>query len=267
MSFNHGSHYDTIGKGYNSTRQADPYLTGRLLYFLGDGQGKRFLDIGCGTGNYTIALAGSGLDFTGVEPADKMLAVAQRRNPQINWLKGTAANIPANDNTFDGAIATLTIHHWPNLAQSMNEIHRVITPGGKIVFFTATPRQMEGYWLNYYFRQMLQSAIIQMPAFELMENALTNAGFKLTNTEKYFVKNDLRDHFLYSGKCRPEIYFDENIRSGISSFAALANENDVRQGLQKLRSDLESGEFETIRQKFENEQGDYLFIVAEKERW
>ena len=61
--------YDAIGTGYNSTRQADPYLTSRLLYFLKPQPGKLYLDIGCGTGNYTIALSNQGLNFTGVEPS------------------------------------------------------------------------------------------------------------------------------------------------------------------------------------------------------
>lgn len=256
--------YDTIGKGYNSTRQADPYLTNQLLYFLEPQPGKLYLDIGCGTGNYTIALSNRGLNFTGVEPSEKMLNEARKRNEKINWLQGAAEQIPATGNAFDAVIATLTIHHWTDLNQSLKEIYRVTKENGTIVFFTATPEQMQGYWLNYYFPGMLASSIIQMPSFDSIKNALTDEGFVITTTEKYFIKDDLQDRFLYTGKNKPELYFNEDIRNGISSFAALANADEIKDGLKKLNADLESGKFQEIKKRYDNEMGDYMFIVAKK---
>ena len=256
--------YNTIGTGYNFTRQADPYLTNRLLHFLRPGPNKRFLDIGCGTGNYTIALASHGPDFTGVEPSEEMLKQAHEKNQKINWLLGTAEQIPAHECSFDSVIATLTIHHWTNLDKAFNEIYRVTKASASIVLFTATPMQMQGYWLNHYFPAMLRSSISQMPGFDVVKNAMTNAGFKITTTEKYFVQDDLQDHFLYCGKYHPELYFDESVRKGIFSFSALANVEEVKNGLAKLKADLDSGQFVEIKTRYENELGDYLFLVGEK---
>jgi hypothetical protein len=45
-----------------------------------------------------------------------------------------------------------------------------------------------------------------------------DAGFKNIIQETFFVTNDLQYLFLQSGKYRPEIYFDKNVRDGISSF-------------------------------------------------
>ncbi|MEL6846516.1 MAG: class I SAM-dependent methyltransferase, partial [Bacteroidota bacterium] len=70
--------YDRIGQGYNDTRQADPYLLSRMQTLLHCPVGEQVLDIGCGTGNYTIALAESGLSMIGVEPSEQMLATASR---------------------------------------------------------------------------------------------------------------------------------------------------------------------------------------------
>ena len=78
--------YDEIGTGYNSTRQADPYLTGRLFSLLQPQSDKLYLDIGCGTGNYTCVLADKGLNFIGVEPSEKMLSEAKSKNQKINGL-------------------------------------------------------------------------------------------------------------------------------------------------------------------------------------
>jgi len=256
--------YNSIGVNYNTTRHADPYLTERFLHFLQAGPGKSFLDIGCGTGNYTIALAQNGVDITGVDPSDEMLNVARSRNLVIKWLKGYAEEIPAADGTYDGVMAMLTIHHWKSIPTAMQEIYRVIKPRGVIVLFTAMPPQMKCYWLNHYFPQMTQSSYAQMPGFYDMASALAKAGFNLDTAEKYFVKPDLQDNFLYAGKYKPEIYFDEEIRKGISSFAALSDTAEVEQGLAKLKADIESGEFENIRDESENRMGDYSFIVANK---
>jgi len=256
--------YNTIGTGYNATRQADPFIAGKLYELLSPKPGGLFLDVGCGTGNYTIALAEKWLDFTGVEPSKKMLETAAVRSLKINWLLGHAEHIPTDGNLFDGAIATLTIHHWKNLVNAFNEISRVLTDNGRIVFFTATPVQMEGYWLNRYFPKMMNYSMAQMPSLEHIKLALEFSGFGITDTEKYFIRDDLKDCFLYVGKNRPYLYFEEEIRNGISSFSALSNAPEVEQGLNSLREDLESEMFNEIQSKYNNDKGDYLYIVAGK---
>lgn len=256
--------YDKIGKGYNSTRRADPYLTEKIFFLLRPESNGLYLDIGCGTGNYTTALADKGLNFVGVEPSEKMLNVARVRKQNVNWLKGTAEQIPADDKVFDGIVATLTIHHWTDLKKAFIEISRVLSDNGRIVLFTSTPDQMKGYWLNYYFPKMLHHSIIQMPSLNNMGEAIEKAGLKISGIEKYSIKDDLQDCFLYVGKNRPECYFDEQIRQGISSFSSLANIEEVNQGLNKLRNDIDNKSFENIKMSYENDSGDYLFIIIEK---
>jgi ubiquinone/menaquinone biosynthesis C-methylase UbiE len=256
--------YDTIGVDYNATRKADPFIAHRLLHFLEPKPGKVFLDIGCGTGNYTIALANEGLTIVGIEPSVEMLAKARLQDDQVRWMQGTAELIPADEDSFDGVIATLTIHHWSDLSRSFKQISRVTKPGGRLIIFTATPEQMEGYWLNHYFPDMLRSSMGKMPSMERINEALATSGFKISSTEKYFVHADLQDNFLYSGKHNPSRYLGEKIRRGISSFAVMAGTKEVTSGLLALRRDIESGHFETIRNTFDDSQGDYIFIVAEK---
>jgi len=111
---------------------------------------------------------------------------------------------------------------------------------------------------------MLADSILQMPSFENVESAATKAGFLITGTEKYFIQDDLQDHFLYVGKNRPELYFDERVRAGISSFAALSNAAEVKQGLEQLRLDTEFNRFDDVKSKYDNDTGDYLFIILQK---
>jgi len=256
--------YNKIGSGYNTTRLADPFISQKLFEFLEPNPAGLYLDIGCGTGNYTIALNNMGLKIYGVDPSEKMLAIASAQNQNINWVLGSAENMPVEDNQFNGVVATLTIHHWHNLTKAFSEIQRVLKPKGKIVIYTSTPEQMKGYWLNYYFPNMLADSIMQMPPLKLIESALNLSGFKIAKTDNYFIDDDLQDAFLYVGKNKPELYFSEDIRKGISSFSALAHAAEVEQGLIDLAEDVKSDLFKSIRLSFNDKAGDYLFVIAEK---
>ncbi len=254
--------YDHIGQGYNRTRKADPYLTERLISLLKPESGKYYLDVGCGTGNYTHALYNRGVHLTGIDPSEKMLTEARKKNNSIEWKKGSVEDLPFHDAVFNGAIATLTLHHWQNMVNGFAEIKRVLIPRSNLVIFTSSPEQMETYWLNHYFPQMMKTSTAQMPSLKKISACLEQSGFSQITTEKYFVQNDLQDLFLQSGKYKPAMYFDPQIRSGISSFAALSNAEEVQKGLDLLARDIESGKIQQIIDQYENQAGDYLFIRA-----
>lgn len=64
--------YDAIGVGYNSARQADPYLLSQLKNLLSPEPAGHYLEIGCGSGNYSIELSKECGQFTGVDPSIHM---------------------------------------------------------------------------------------------------------------------------------------------------------------------------------------------------
>ncbi|MEM9820424.1 MAG: class I SAM-dependent methyltransferase [Bacteroidota bacterium] len=257
--------YDRIGSDYNYSRKADPYLSQRLLFHLQVESHGQYLDIGCGTGNYTIALAQAGISFIGVEPAQKMLDVARKKSSRIAWKQGKAEAIPLGDQVVEGAIASLTIHHWTDLQQGFRELYRVIKTQGQLVIFTASPVQMKGYWLCHYFPKMLAQSIEQMPEIKQVLAHLKAVGFKNIRQEKYLIRPSQIDLFLYAGKDRPALYLDPKVRAGISSFADLAHQEEVNRGLGQLTQDLASGYIETVQQQYKNTEGDYLYVIAERD--
>ncbi|MEO9966132.1 MAG: class I SAM-dependent methyltransferase [Reichenbachiella sp.] len=256
--------YDKIGVGYNNTRKADPYICQSLIYHLNGQQDQSFLDIGCGSGNYTSAFIKAGLNFIGMDPSEHMLRQAQRNCPEGIWKQGRAENTGFDEDFFDGIVGSLTIHHWQNLDDAFRELYRVMRPNGDLVLFTSTPDQMKGYWLNAYFPKMLSDSMIQMPRLELITQSLTNAGFKIDAIEKYFVTSELQDLFLYSGKQRPSLYLDPEVRHGISSFSDLANQKEVTAGIKQLAADIDNHEIQNVMSRYENDLGDYLFVKAQK---
>ncbi|MEZ4884950.1 MAG: class I SAM-dependent methyltransferase [Chitinophagales bacterium] len=257
--------YNKIGINYNKTRKADSHLMERLYGYLQPQKEGIYLDIGCGTGNYTIALhEKKGMQFIGIEPATKMLEIAQSKCDSIEWRYGTAEQTGLEDASVDGILATLTLHHWQDLEAAFAEMYRVLKPNGRMVIFTSTPQQMRGYWLNRYFPKMLEKSMQQMPDFEVVEKYLKQSSFQNIESEPYFVHTELKDLFLYAGKHEPHLYLHPNVRKGISSFAELANQAEVEKGLLDLEEDVHSGDWFAVKAGYENEEGDYLFVIAEK---
>jgi ubiquinone/menaquinone biosynthesis C-methylase UbiE len=104
--------------------------------------GESVLDVGCGTGSLLIEAArslGSGSRLHGVEPSSEMLVHAQHKAqqhiPEINFVQGSADQIPFPDATFDVVFCTLVLHHLPAAMQlaAVQEMSRVVRPGGRLV--------------------------------------------------------------------------------------------------------------------------------------
>ena len=256
--------YDNIGLNYNETRTADPYIAERLLKNLNPKANGLYLDIGCGTGNYTSTFQKKGFHFIGIDPSEKMLETAKLKNHHIDWKLGKVENIPLDSECIDGVIGSLTIHHWDDLEKGFTELFRVLKPNTNIVIFTSSPKQMKGYWLHHYFPKMLEDSIQQMPAFNIIKTTLANSGFSNLETELYNIKPNLKDLFLYCGKQNPKLYLNPTVRQGISSFSSLANKTEVEMGLKKLEIDIENNSIQTIMDAYNNELGDYLFIIGKK---
>jgi ubiquinone/menaquinone biosynthesis C-methylase UbiE len=256
--------YDEIGTGYDATRKADPYIASRIIHFLNVEYEGLYLDAACGTGNYTIAIASqTKAAFHGIDESEHMIAIARKKSQAIRWSVGDVSSLPYEDNIFSGAICILAIHHFKDFQRACDELFRAISRG-RLVIFTSDKKQMEGYWLNEYFPHMMKKSTAIMPGIEEVSLALEAAGFENIVTEKYFVRPDLEDWFLYCGKHEPRMYFNPVIRNGSSGFAAFSDEDEVERGLEKLSQDIESGRIEEVIETYRNEDGDYLFVASEK---
>jgi ubiquinone/menaquinone biosynthesis C-methylase UbiE len=254
--------YDIIGKSYNTTRRADPYIAEKIYQLLSPRSSGLYLEIGCGTANYLTALSQRGLQFIGVDPSEVMLQQARSKKAGAKFVQASAENLSFDNAYFDGATAILTMHHWQNIYEGLKELHRVLKPGTHLVCFSFTPQQLRGYWLHYYFPKMIERSMLSIPEWGRMEILFVSAGFKELITEPYFVREDLQDHFLYSHKFMPEKYLDQSVRDNISSFAAFSDSDEVSTGLINLEADITSGKIKQVIDQYQNDLGDYLFITA-----
>ena len=255
--------YDTIGVGYDATRRPDPRIAERILALLEPVVGGHYLDLGCGTGNYTHSLHALGLDVVGVDESTTMLEAARAKYPAIKWQQADVTDLPFSGQCFDGAICTQAIHHFPDLGAAFREMRRVLR-GGRLVMFTSTRVQMRSYWLNAYFPKAMRRAIDQLPSDEQLQGALDQAQLRVVAAEPWFVPNDPIDLFLYSGKHNPRIYLDERVRKGISTFANLAEADEIEIGLARLKHDITTGAVAQVMARYASNDGDYQFVVTQR---
>jgi SAM-dependent methyltransferase len=255
--------YDLIGVTYGETRHVDPFIAQALATYVGAKRGGLFLDLACGTGNYTCALEGVGGQWHGIDISDQMLAQAMAKSRSVTWQCADARAIPYSGGSFAGVICTLAIHHFPELDTPFSEVFRVLRTGS-FVLFTAFPEQMRNYWLCHYFPEMMARSIERMPSQAVVVCALRSAGFAVQDAVPFHVTNELQDLFLYSGKDRPEIYLNPNVRSNISSFATQCTSLELQNGLRMLRADIQSHRFRDVFHSYSGAAGEYAFVIAEK---
>ncbi|WP_433283332.1 class I SAM-dependent methyltransferase [Micromonospora sp. CA-244673] len=103
----------------------------------------RVLDLGCGTGRLTLALAAAGHRVTGVDPEPGSLAAARAKpgGDRVTWLPGTAAGLP--DAAYD--VAVLTSHVAQEIrddgawAATLHHLRRALVDGGRLAFDSRDP--------------------------------------------------------------------------------------------------------------------------------
>jgi ubiquinone/menaquinone biosynthesis C-methylase UbiE len=239
LHMTHTATYDRIGQTYDTTRKADRIIVDQIMNHLRVVSNGKYLDVGCGSGNYTGALATKNLNIEGFDISESMLQKARKKYPNVSFMQGNALHLPHSDATFDGAICTLATHHIDNNPQLFQEVFRVLNQG-YFVMFTATPEQMQSYWLHHYFPKMMKSSAEKMASFESIEYDMKQAGFQNIQSKPFFISNELQDWFLHAGKYRPEIYLDAAVRNGISSFHLSSCELELQQGLQELSKDIKN---------------------------
>lgn len=124
-------------------------------------QGERVLDVGCGTGDVTLAAArrtGPAGAVYGIDAATEMIEVARRKarrmGRNVKFQVEAVEALSFEDGSFDVVLSSLMMHHLPgDLKQrALNEIRRVLKPGGRLVIVdiqspSKPPRPWEPGWM------------------------------------------------------------------------------------------------------------------------
>jgi SAM-dependent methyltransferase len=242
--------YDKIGRTYSRTRQADPRIAAQIWVAL-DGAAS-VLNVGAGTGNY--------------EPADRwvvalepsMTMIRQRPSGAALAVQGVAGHLPFADRAFDAAMGTLTLHHWPDLGEGLDEVRRV---SGRQVFMLYDFGVAEGFWL-------IDEYFPSVRALPSEQHAPTVAAISeyldVRRVEPVLIPADCTDGFGCAFWNRPEAHLDPHVLAGMSWTSHVAPEV-LAEGVSRLREDLETGRWDErhgrLRSMTEADYG-YKLVIA-----
>ncbi|MGB5760299.1 MAG: class I SAM-dependent methyltransferase [Acidimicrobiales bacterium] len=124
------SGFSTDARRYDSARPAyHPELVQRFVDDFGAG---RVLEIAAGTGIFTGQLATHGIDIVAIEPVEAMRAALTNNVPSVEVRTGTAEHLPIENASVD-VVAVAQAFHWFDHLPALDEIHRVLQPGGHLV--------------------------------------------------------------------------------------------------------------------------------------
>ena len=120
------------------------------------GQAK-VLDVACGTGDVSIALKRQGLDVTGADISEQMLAIARTKAGDIEFIYGNAAGLPFDDGAFDCVTIAFGIRNFDMRARCITELRRVLKDGGilAIVEFSIPRNRLWRGLYTMYFKHVL----------------------------------------------------------------------------------------------------------------
>jgi ubiquinone/menaquinone biosynthesis C-methylase UbiE len=113
-----------------------------------------FLDLGSGTGRLTPGLADAfGGPVYGVEPSDRMreIAEATAAHPDVTYRPGSAEEIPLPEASVDGVLMFLSFHHFRDQLTALQEVRRVLRPGGVAFLRSQFADVMPDlFWYDYF---------------------------------------------------------------------------------------------------------------------
>ena len=233
--------YNAIGKNYKVNRTADHRIVESIDELLKLPIGSTITDVGAGTGNYSNAMANLGYKIKAIEPSEEMRRQAIP-NVNVDWYWGSAESIPIPDNSVNGVIVVLSIHHFSSVQTAAKEIRR-ICPNGPIVVFTFDPRQGEEPWFKKYFPEVYQKDFNSFPPINEVADVIAEEGQWEKTIQKFPLPHDLQDKNMYAGWNKPEIYLDHRFRQNVSGLA-LASGSVIQKGIEELRSDIETGKWD-----------------------
>lgn len=141
---NHHAHYPQFtgifGQLASLTMIAGRGADARLVTEMAEvGPDDHVVDIGCGPGTAARAAASTGAAVTGVDPSGPMLRTARIitriRPPRgaVRWVKAGAEKMALPDHVATVAWSLASVHHWPQLDEGLDEVGRILKPGGRLI--------------------------------------------------------------------------------------------------------------------------------------
>jgi ubiquinone/menaquinone biosynthesis C-methylase UbiE len=220
-----------IPGGYDRARDHGPEVTALWMDAIAshmEGQSvTRILDLGCGTGRFSEALAERfNADVIGLDPSLKMLEVARQkqRDGRVQYQQGRAEAIPLPSESVDLVFMSMSIHHFDDIAVAARECRRVLRSNGRVVIRTATREQINSYPYVRFIESSRPILEEVLPSVAKIRDAFRAAGLHVIASQ-IITQTIAPDWTVYA----------EKLAAGGDSVLAKLSPQDLEDGLAAVR--------------------------------
>jgi ubiquinone/menaquinone biosynthesis C-methylase UbiE len=177
-------HYD---KGRTLSEKNIAIWLNLIANLSGSSKGMRLLDLGCGTGRFSLPLASMlGLDVTGLDSSVDMLAKAKEKDSDfvVKWVLADASALPYPDGSFDIVFMSHLLHHVETPLNVLKECSRVLVHSGIVMIRYGAMEQIRNDVVHTFFPQTIEIDEQRTPTRQLVEKWLVEAGFVNISSEE-----------------------------------------------------------------------------------
>jgi len=220
-----------IPAAYDRARDHGPEVLDLWMRTVGDHLvGRpiaRIVDLGCGTGRFTEALAARfNAEVIGLDPSWKMLQLARekQRDPRVRYEHGRGEAIPLPSESVDLVFMSMSLHHFTDPTAAAHECRRVLQKTGSVVIRTGTREQIPSYPYVPFFpatRSLLETIL---PGGSDVRATFAAAGFDMTASQ-IITQTIASDWTVYA----------EKLAAGGDSVLARLSQQDFEAGLSAIR--------------------------------
>lgn len=226
--------YDQIASEYAKHRQVHPEVLKNLLSLSNIESSSKVLEVGCGTGNYIVAIEESvGCSCWGLDPSEKMLSKAKDRSGKINFNIGRAEKPGFSNNFFDLVFSVDVIHHIKDRIDYFKEAYRVLKQGGKICTVTDSEWIIRNRKpLSVYFPEAVEPELKRYPPISELRKIMLEVGFKEISENRVEFHYQLNNIQAYKDKAFSSLY--------------LISEEEFKRGIERMEKDLQKGPIQAV---------------------
>lgn len=174
--------------------------------------GMRILDVGCGTGNFSIKLAEKGCKVVGIDISEEMLKrareKAKERNLDIEFYNTDVYNINFSDESFDGVFSMAAFEFIKEPQKAYDEMYRILKRNERLLIGTIN---RESKWGEFYvLKSLKEGSIFKYADFKSMSDLKSLNGKEIINSgECLFIPPDVEKNNI-SMELEKELSYSEN---------------------------------------------------------
>ena len=236
--------YDDLAREYAQHRKIQPEVLKNLIQNSELNRSSKVLDVGCGTGNYTVALEKTvGCSCWGIEPSEQMLTKARQRTETAQLQQGQAEKLNYSAAFFDLVFSVDVIHHVADRLAYFREAYRILKVSGKVCTVTDSEEIIyRRQPLSTYFPETIEIELQKYPRISDLRAIMVETGFG--NLQEFVAEfaYSLTDIQSYSDKAFSSLH--------------LISEKAFERGIQRMGQDLLAGPIPCVSR--------YLLLWGEK---